>query len=79
MRREPPDWWRECFEAAGVAGVEPWGYSLRELRWMADGRERRAWDRAGAVCYTVARLMGARKATPADFDFWTRLKEARDG
>ena len=31
------DPWRVVFRAAGIAGVEPWGFSFREILWMAQG------------------------------------------
>lgn len=37
--------WQKVFQAAGAVGVEPWGYSMRELLWMADG----AWKPYSAL------------------------------
>lgn len=31
------DPWRVVFRAAGIAGLDPWGYSLREIIWAAQG------------------------------------------
>ena len=31
------DPWRIVFKAAGIAGVDPWAYSFREILWMAQG------------------------------------------
>jgi len=38
------------FEAAGRAGIDPGPYKLRELCWLADGRNRAEWDQTALMC-----------------------------
>ena len=37
------------FELAGIAGVEPWSFSLRQLMWMAEKRRSADWDTAASI------------------------------
>jgi hypothetical protein len=46
--------------------VEPWGYSLRELDWMATKRASDAWDHTSLLAASMGRAMGG-KWNPADF------------
>lgn len=54
---EPGDPWRSVFHAAGVVGVEPWGYSMRELMWMAEG----AWRPLSAIVAMVHNVNAEKK------------------
>jgi hypothetical protein len=57
------------YEIAGVAGVPPEGYSLRELCWLARGVDKAAWARTAMLCAVVASTFGGRKRRfkPSDF------------
>lgn len=37
------------YEAAGVAGVDPAGYQVRHVVWMAQGRLKREWDQTALI------------------------------
>ena len=59
------------YELAGMIGVDPGPFTLRELVWMADGRQREAWNHTSQL---LAMLFNAHRdpqktspAKPADF------------
>ena len=37
------------FELAGIAGVEPWSFILRQLMWMAEKRRSAEWDTVSSL------------------------------
>lgn len=41
---------RLCFELAGIAGIDPRPFSLRQLNWLADGRRIDEWNRTALQC-----------------------------
>ena len=60
------------FELATLAGVDPWPYTLRELKWMADEALAHAWNHTSAVCAMIANTVRdpkkrARPYTPGEF------------
>ena len=58
------DPWRVVFRAAGAAGVEPWGYSFRELIWMAQG----AWEPHAVSIANTINMNLKKGASPLDPD-----------
>ncbi|HBO45785.1 MAG TPA: hypothetical protein DD670_18050, partial [Planctomycetaceae bacterium] len=62
--------WRLLWELAGVVGVDPGGLTLRELFWMAEGRDRNAWNHTAqllAMIYNAHRAKTARVMKPSQF------------
>lgn len=43
---------------AGSIGVDPTGYTLRELLWMREGKDRHAWSVASEIIAVMANLWG---------------------
>lgn len=41
------------FEAAGIAGVNPWRYTMRELYWMANAKQYADWNWASNLIATL--------------------------
>ena len=60
------------YECAGVLGVQPDPYTLRELVAMAEARERSEWGRVSSLMALVANLLRdphkGRPLRPADFN-----------
>lgn len=57
---------RECWELAGVVGIDPRPFSYRELYRMWVGRERAEWDRAAVLMsFLSARLTPLADGVPA--------------
>lgn len=51
-------------------GISPDGFTLRELLWMAEGRQRDAWNHTAqvlAMLYNAFRSRGSRALGPRDF------------
>jgi len=48
--------WREIYRSAGIVGVDPGPYTLREILWMRDGREMTEWNRTAWVCALIANV-----------------------
>lgn len=55
---------------ASLAGVEPWGYSMRELNLMAEAREAAEWERASWIMHVIANFAfgNEERYKPADFN-----------
>jgi hypothetical protein len=51
------------FELAGIAGVEPWSFSLRQLVWMAEKRRWADWDTTSSL---IAKLHNVHCAKRSD-------------
>lgn len=49
-------------EWAGIIGVSPWEFSLKELYLMMTGRQRAEWDRAAQLIATVKNLFATKKS-----------------
>ncbi|MDD5728824.1 MAG: hypothetical protein PHV59_09685 [Victivallales bacterium] len=49
-------------EWAGIIGVEPWSFTLRELYTMMFARQRAEWQRAALLTATVKNLFVSSKA-----------------
>ncbi|MGE0606565.1 MAG: hypothetical protein AB7O62_05500 [Pirellulales bacterium] len=70
------------YELAGIVGVDPSPFTLRELAWMAEGRQRESWNHTSQV---LAMLFNAHRdrqktqaAVPADFHPLSKKKRASD-
>lgn len=53
-----------------MIGVDPAGLTLRELLWMAQGRQCERWNHTAALLAMLANMFrgrGVRAASPADF------------
>lgn len=61
------------FALAGLAGVEPWSYTLRELDWMASAADEAEWSRAAELGAMVAGLAGA-AISPDDLNPYARAR-----
>lgn len=49
-KEAPKFWsWEDVHEIAGIAGVEPWGYSLRDLLTRAKAVQLEEWDKIAAI------------------------------
>ena len=59
--------WQTIHEIAGIAGVDPWDYSLRELVWRYDAIRMEQWDHTAWLCFHIPRWGKTRK-TPIDFN-----------
>ena len=59
------------YELAGIVGLDPGPFTLRELVWMAEGRRRELWDHTAsllALLYNVNRdPRRSRAMRPEDF------------
>ena len=57
---------------AGAVGVDPGPLTLRELLWMAEGRDRARWRHTSAVMALIANVnrdpKKGRLFEPSDFD-----------
>ena len=65
--------WRLLCELAAIAEKDPERYTLRELSWMAEARDRYAWNRTFAVLaqlYNVNREQGDEPIQPMKFFPW---------
>jgi hypothetical protein len=62
--------WREVYRLAGALGVDPDRLTLRELYWMAEGRNQQTWNVASAIMALLAnchRDPKKRPFLPGDF------------
>lgn len=62
---------------AGIAGVDPNPLTLRELAWMAEGRQGHDWEIAAhqmALLINLNRKPGSRPVKPADVNPYERGK-----
>jgi hypothetical protein len=68
------DWWeRNIMEAAGVAGLDPLGHSLRTIQSVAMGRQAEAWGHTSNIMAQVANIHRDKKKrgtpfTPQEFN-----------
>lgn len=58
--------WRVVHELAAVAGVDPWGYTLRELVWRAEAVRQEAWEHTAHVIAALLSVMGGEAVAPDD-------------
>ena len=73
VRERKDSWsWRDVFTLAGRAGVDPWDYSLRELVWMAHGKNMAMYDHAAWICMHIPSFSKERKVLA---DFHPMLRE----
>jgi len=52
------------YELAGVLGINPDPFTLRELLWMAEGKGRENWNHTAALLATMINIMRS-KGRPA--------------
>lgn len=67
-------------ELAGIAGVAPWEFTLRELAAIADGRRRDAWQRHSvllALTWNANQTDKAKCKTADDFDPYEQRQQRR--
>ena len=57
--------WQLVYEVAGFIGIDPGPLTLRELVWMAEGRDRRAWDHTSMIAAAALSAMRERMVDPA--------------
>ena len=65
LRGNPADAWELGFNLAGIVGVEPWSFTLRELVWLADGRQHEAWTHTATMLSLWAQIHHDEEAGPA--------------
>jgi len=53
------------YECAGVVGVNPDPFTLRELLWMREGKASESWDHTAAIVATLANIHRDNKKTKA--------------
>jgi hypothetical protein len=56
LRGSPADAWELGFHLAGIVGVEPWGFTLRELVWLAEGRQHENWTHTASLMSLWAQI-----------------------
>jgi hypothetical protein len=71
-RLRSPDWiWRLLWQLAGIVGLNPGPFTLRELVWMADARQTDDWNHTAALLALLANVHRDPRKThpfqPADF------------
>src|SRR5690606_37726841 len=69
-RGDRVDPWRLVHQLAGLVGVDPGPYTLRELVWLAEGRQTEQWNHTSAVLAMLANVHRdpkRRSYQPADF------------
>lgn len=70
-RPREPDLERDCWELAGVVGIDPRPFTMRQLSRMAVGRRRDLWDHTASVMATTLRTAGGEvKDTQALNPYW---------
>lgn len=55
------------FRCAGILGVDPWKWTLRELEQAARARLETEWDQTAAVMWLLAEINRDRKRHPSPF------------
>ena len=56
--------WAAIWRCAGVVGLDPWPYTLRELDAMASARDEAQWDRAASIIAAVVTAAGTEACDP---------------
>lgn len=67
---------------AGVVGIDPGPFTLRELLWMADSKLADSWGRSAqitAMIYNANRGENSSAATPDDFNPYRRDRSRKPG
>ncbi len=76
------DLWRLGYRLAGIAGVDPGPYSLRQLIWMADGAAQERWNHTAQLLATLCELQRNPKRRSQPFtadEFHPYLRTRRRG
>lgn len=71
MVEESVDLWEQIYSLAGVLGIDPGPFTLRQLVIMSTARRRDEWDRAAgiiAMIYNVNCGPRDKPKSPADFN-----------
>ena len=67
---------------AGIIGLNPGPFTLRELVWMADGHQTEAWNHTAALLAMLANTHRDPKKTrafkPSDFHPGTRREKPKE-
>jgi hypothetical protein len=60
--------WQTVYEFAGIIGIEPDPFTLRELTWMAEGRMRERWNHTSLLWAAIAEPNRDRKKRSRPFE-----------
>ena len=65
-------WWKLVHQCAGIVGVDPGPFSLRELMWMVESKDRGEWGRLSNLMALLANINRDPKKSkvfkPTDFN-----------
>jgi len=56
------------FEAAGIAGVDPWPYTFRQLVWMSNAKQRSEWEQTALIAALIHNTNSKTKRRVDDFN-----------
>ena len=65
------------YEIAGVLGVDPEPFTLRELWWMIGGKDKKDWGVLSVICATMYNASGFSKKVVSPDEFNPYLKSAK--
>src|SRR5690606_22134162 len=60
-RRVAQDARRFCWQLGGVVGLDPRPFSLRQLLWMAEGKQSEAWNHTANLLATHWRIAAGKR------------------
>tara|TARA_R110002020_G_C15760684_1_gene727065 strand:- start:28 stop:429 length:402 start_codon:yes stop_codon:yes gene_type:complete len=55
--------WELVFKIAGALGIDPNPYSLKELFWLYEGRDRQQWMHTASITATLSASAGAKNCS----------------